>query len=48
MNEALIEALTAIAEVRKDELLSRHATFGVGGPADVYVITKTEDELRLA
>ena len=48
MNEDLIEALTAIAEVRKDELLSRHATFGVGGPADVYVIAKTEDELRLA
>jgi len=48
MNEELIEALTAIAEVRKDEPLSRHATFGVGGPADVYVIAKTEDELRLA
>lgn len=48
MNEELIEALTTIAEVRKNEPLSRHATFGVGGPADVYVIARTEDELRLA
>ncbi|MCH8814867.1 MAG: UDP-N-acetylmuramate dehydrogenase [Chloroflexi bacterium] len=48
MNEELIEALSDIAEVRLDEPLSRHATFGVGGPADVYVIARTEDELRLA
>ena len=48
MNEDLIKALNEIAEVRTDEPVSRHATFGVGGPADVYVIAKTEDELRLA
>jgi UDP-N-acetylmuramate dehydrogenase len=48
MNQALSEALSKIAEVRRDEPLSKHATFGVGGPADVYVIATTEDELRLA
>ena len=48
MNEDLAKALSKIAEVRRDEPLSRHATFGVGGPADLYIIAKTEDELRLA
>jgi UDP-N-acetylmuramate dehydrogenase len=48
MSETLVSALKEIAEVRMDEPLSRHTTFGVGGPADVYAIARTEDELRLS
>lgn len=31
--------------VRRNEPLSRHGTFGVGGPADVWVTLETSDEL---
>lgn len=31
--------------VRRDEPLSRHGTFGVGGPADVWVTLETSEEL---
>lgn len=31
--------------VRRNELLSRHGTFGVGGPADVWVALETSDEV---
>lgn len=48
MNEPLVSALREIAAVKTDEPLSRHTTFGVGGPADVYVVARTEDELRLS
>lgn len=39
--------LSAIApgRVLRDEPMSRHTTFGVGGPADLYVTVVTEDEL---
>ncbi len=47
MNSALVERLRRLAEVKLDEPLSRHVTFGVGGPADVYLIVNTEDQLRL-
>lgn len=30
---------------RRDELLARHCTFGVGGPADIWVSVETQDEL---
>jgi UDP-N-acetylmuramate dehydrogenase len=48
MNPELLEKLRGLAEVRLDEPLSRHVTFGVGGPADVYLIAETEDQLRRA
>ncbi len=32
--------------VRRNESLSRHCTFGVGGPADVWVSLETRDELH--
>lgn len=48
MTNDLVAALREIAEVKTDEPLFRHTTFGVGGPADVYVIARTEDELRLS
>src|SRR5258708_34453271 len=31
--------------VRRDELLARHCTFGVGGPADVWVSVDSRDDL---
>jgi UDP-N-acetylmuramate dehydrogenase len=45
MNERLIDELRAIAPVRTDEPLSRHTTFGIGGPADVFVTVRSADEL---
>lgn len=46
--EELVSELSAVAEVRRDEPLSRHTTFGIGGPADVYVKANTVEELRRA
>jgi len=48
MNERLVQQLRDIATVRLDEPIGRHVTFGVGGPADAYVIAENEDQLRLA
>jgi UDP-N-acetylmuramate dehydrogenase len=48
MKAELLEKLRGLAEVRVDEPLSRHVTFGVGGPAEVYFIAETEDQLREA
>jgi len=47
MKPELLERLRHLAEVRLDEPLKRHLTFGVGGPADVYLIADREDQLRL-
>lgn len=47
MNPELIERLRHLAEVRLNEPLKRHLTFGVGGPADVYLIADREEQLRL-
>jgi UDP-N-acetylmuramate dehydrogenase len=46
IDKELLEDLRRVAEVRLDESLSRHTTFGIGGPADVYVIAQDADELR--
>jgi UDP-N-acetylmuramate dehydrogenase len=48
MTPELLEKLRGLAEVRLEEPLSRHVTFGVGGPAEVYLIAETEDQLREA
>jgi len=48
MKTDLIEQLRDLGTVRLDEPLSRHVTFGVGGPADVYFVAESEDSLRLA
>jgi UDP-N-acetylmuramate dehydrogenase len=48
MNDRLLQQLREIAEVRLDEPLGRHVTFGVGGPADAYLIAENEDQLRQA
>jgi UDP-N-acetylmuramate dehydrogenase len=47
MNENLLHRLRDLGEVRLDEPLGRHVTFGVGGPADMYLVAETEDQLRL-
>ncbi len=41
----LIAALETLATVRLNEPLSRHTTFGVGGPADMYVVAGDADQL---
>lgn len=48
MDERLIEQLTTIAPTKRGELLSRHTTFGIGGPADVFVTVRNAGELASA
>lgn len=44
-DEHLIARLREIATVRLDEPLGRHTTFGIGGPADVFVTVRSAGEL---
>ncbi len=44
-SDGLLTALRQIAPVRISDPLSRHTTFGIGGPADVYVVAEDADEL---
>ena len=46
MNPEFLRELRTLGPVRLDEPLSRHVTFGVGGPADAYFSARTEDQLR--
>ena len=46
--EELITELKTIAPVRLDEPLARHVTFGIGGPADIFVTVRSADELARA
>lgn len=48
MDDRLIEQLRAVAPVRTGEPLSRHTTFGIGGPADVFVTVRNATELARA
>ncbi|MBI2723598.1 MAG: UDP-N-acetylmuramate dehydrogenase [Chloroflexi bacterium] len=48
MDEGLIGRLGAVAAVRRDEPLARHTTFGIGGPADVFVTVRSAAELTAA
>lgn len=43
--DQLAERLAAFATVKRDEPLSRHTTFGVGGPADLWVTVESPDAL---
>jgi UDP-N-acetylmuramate dehydrogenase len=45
MDERLIDELRNIAPTKTDEPLSRHTTFGIGGPADAFVTVRTAQEL---
>ncbi|HXU24023.1 MAG TPA: UDP-N-acetylmuramate dehydrogenase [Tepidiformaceae bacterium] len=44
-SERLATAVAKFGDVREAEPLSRHTTFGVGGPADVFVTVRSADEL---
>lgn len=46
--ERLATALAACGDVRRDELLARHTTFGIGGPADIFVTVRDADGLGRA
>ena len=48
MSEDALAGLRLVAPLRLNEPLSRHSTFGVGGPADVYLAIDTEEQLRNA
>ena len=45
MNRGLVEELAAVAPLREDEPLARHTTFGIGGPADLYVVAGSPNVL---
>src|SRR5438128_2303978 len=44
-HDGLLQRLQAIGQVRTDEPLSRHTTFGIGGPADLFITARNADEL---
>ena len=46
--ERLATKLATVGDVRRDEPLWRHTTFGVGGPADVYAIIRDSESLKRA
>jgi UDP-N-acetylmuramate dehydrogenase len=48
MDDRVIDGLRAIAPTRTGEPLSRHTTFGIGGPADVFVTVRNAAELARA
>jgi UDP-N-acetylmuramate dehydrogenase len=48
MDDRLIARLRAIAPLKTGEPLSRHTTFGIGGPADVFVTVRNARELAEA
>ena len=46
--DQLATRLEAVGDVRRDEAMSRHTTFGVGGPADIYVTVRDAEALARA
>ena len=44
-SERLATAVAKFGDVREAEPLSRHTTFGVGGPADIFVTVRSADDL---
>jgi UDP-N-acetylmuramate dehydrogenase len=48
LDEKLVRRLREIAAVRLDEPLARHTTFGIGGPADVFVTVRDAGQLAAA
>ncbi len=43
---AFFEGILTEREYKLDEPMSRHTTYGIGGPADAFVTPQTEDQLR--
>ncbi len=49
MDKAILQELkNRIEDVRFDEMMSAHTSFKVGGPADVMVLPKTQEEIESA
>lgn len=48
MDTRLADELRAISPVKTGEPLARHTTFGIGGPADVFVTVRDATELQRA
>ena len=46
--DAVATTLELHGDVRRDELLARHTTFGVGGPADIFLTVRNADALAAA
>ncbi len=44
----LVAELAALGAVREDEPMARHTTFGIGGPADVYLVADSTEALASA
>ncbi len=45
LDREFLDELGRLATVRADEALGRHTTFGIGGPADAYVVVSSAGEL---
>lgn len=43
--QQLVAAVAAFGEARTEESLSRHTTFGIGGPADVFLTARSAHDL---
>ena len=46
LSAGLLKELEGVAPVRRDEPLARHTTFGIGGPAEAYVVADSAEALR--
>jgi UDP-N-acetylmuramate dehydrogenase len=46
--DALADLLEGLGELRRDEPMARHTTFGIGGPADLYLNVVDSDALAAA
>ena len=48
VHQQLATRLAGVGDVRLDESMARHTTFGVGGPADIYVTVRSAEALAQA
>src|SRR5690606_14864350 len=46
--ETLAARLEPMGELRRSEVLARHTTFGIGGPADLFLTVRSAESLARA